>query len=181
MMVPVMGTAGWYRKGLLNYPPQFKIGFLSNNPPACVVLPEVREMMKENMEKRGIGRATNERSGFSIISFGTAPATGAVLLHQCEAACERPDLRFSAVRQGSRSERLRPKTYPNFAGRSQILRSRPFITLALSRSSSPPAERRVRPLSPGTATSIRISSRVLPVLPGPGPRVSCRDGKIHWR
>ena len=32
-MVPVMGTAGWYMKELVKYPPQFKIGFLSNNPP----------------------------------------------------------------------------------------------------------------------------------------------------
>ena len=32
MGVPI-GDAGWYMKELIKYPPQFKIGFLSNNPP----------------------------------------------------------------------------------------------------------------------------------------------------
>src|SRR5262245_49365342 len=33
MAVPVGETAGWYMKELLQYPPQFKIGFMSNT--AC--------------------------------------------------------------------------------------------------------------------------------------------------
>jgi len=57
MMVPVIGTAGWYMKELIKYPPQFKIGFLSNNPPVYDVLPKVREMMEKNADK-GVGRPT---------------------------------------------------------------------------------------------------------------------------
>ena len=57
MMVPVIGTAGWYMKELVKYPPQFKIGFLSNNPPVYDILPKVREMMEKNAEK-GLGRPT---------------------------------------------------------------------------------------------------------------------------
>jgi len=52
MAVPVIGTAGWYMQELIKYPPQFKIGFLTNNPPAYVVLPKLKELM----EKQGIGR-----------------------------------------------------------------------------------------------------------------------------
>jgi hypothetical protein len=54
-MVPVMGAAGFYMKELIKYPPQFKIGFLSNNPPVYDILPKVREMMEKNAE-HGIGR-----------------------------------------------------------------------------------------------------------------------------
>ena len=57
MMVPVVGTAGWYIGELVKYPPQFKIGFLSNNPPVYDILPKVREMMEKNAEK-GVGRPT---------------------------------------------------------------------------------------------------------------------------
>jgi len=41
----------------MKYPPQFKIGFLSNNPPMYNLVPEAQKMMKENMEKRGVGKA----------------------------------------------------------------------------------------------------------------------------
>src|SRR5215510_1287065 len=52
MMVPVIGTAGWYMQELVKYPPQFKIGFLSNNPPVYDLLPKAREAI----EKFGLGR-----------------------------------------------------------------------------------------------------------------------------
>ena len=52
MAVPVMGAAGEYMKELIKYPPQFKIGFLSNNPPIYDLLPKAREAI----EKFGLGR-----------------------------------------------------------------------------------------------------------------------------
>jgi hypothetical protein len=39
MAVPVMSAAGEYMKELIKYPPQFKIGFLSNNPPIYDLIP----------------------------------------------------------------------------------------------------------------------------------------------
>src|SRR5262245_7514052 len=33
MSVPILGAGGWYMQELIKYPPQFKIGFISNNPP----------------------------------------------------------------------------------------------------------------------------------------------------
>jgi hypothetical protein len=41
--VPVMAATGDYMKELVKYPPQFKIGFVSNNPPAYDILPKLRE------------------------------------------------------------------------------------------------------------------------------------------
>lgn len=41
---------------LIKYPPQFKIEFLSNNPPVYNLLPKVQEILKQNMENRGVGR-----------------------------------------------------------------------------------------------------------------------------
>ena len=58
MMVSVIGTASWYMQELVKYPPQFKIGFLSNNPPVYDVLPKMQELLKQNMEKYGVGRPT---------------------------------------------------------------------------------------------------------------------------
>jgi len=58
MAVPVMGSAGEYMRDLIKYPPQFKIGFLSNNPPVYDILPKVRELMEKNMTERGTGRPT---------------------------------------------------------------------------------------------------------------------------
>jgi arylsulfatase A-like enzyme len=43
MAVPVIGTAGDYMKELIKYPPQFKIGFITNNPPVYDVMPKLRE------------------------------------------------------------------------------------------------------------------------------------------
>ena len=56
MAVPVGGAAVWYMQELIKYPPQFKVGFLSNNPPVYDMLPQMREFMLQNMEKRGTGR-----------------------------------------------------------------------------------------------------------------------------
>lgn len=53
--VPLMAAAGLYLKELVKYPPQFKIGFLSNNPPVYDLLPKAREMLEKNVEK-GVGR-----------------------------------------------------------------------------------------------------------------------------
>jgi hypothetical protein len=58
MMVPVMGAAAFYMKELIKYPPQFKIGFLSNNPPVYDLLPKMQDLLKQNMEKNGTGRPT---------------------------------------------------------------------------------------------------------------------------
>ncbi len=57
MMVPIANTAGWYLVELLKYPPQFKVGFLSNNPPVYDALPTLKELIPENVTKHGIGRA----------------------------------------------------------------------------------------------------------------------------
>jgi hypothetical protein len=57
MMTPLMGAGAFYMKELMEYPPQFKIGFLSNNPPMYDLAPKAREMMKKTMEERGVGRA----------------------------------------------------------------------------------------------------------------------------
>jgi arylsulfatase len=52
------GAAGSYIKDLIKYPPQFKIGFLSNNPPVYDLLPKMQDLLKQNMEKNGAGRPT---------------------------------------------------------------------------------------------------------------------------
>src|SRR5262249_24575839 len=52
MIIPTIGAAGDYMKELVKYPPQFKIGFLSNNPPAYDILPKLREMIVTS----GIGK-----------------------------------------------------------------------------------------------------------------------------
>jgi len=54
MAVPLLGTTGWYMKELIKYPPQFKIGFITNNPPIYDILPKAKELM----EKNGAGRPT---------------------------------------------------------------------------------------------------------------------------
>jgi arylsulfatase A-like enzyme len=58
MLVPVMGAAAFYMKELIKYPPQFKVGFLSNNPPVYDLLPKMQELLRQNMEKNGAGRPT---------------------------------------------------------------------------------------------------------------------------
>jgi arylsulfatase len=54
MMVPVANTAGWYLAELFKYPPRFKIGFLSNNPPVYDAAP-FKELLEQSI-KNGIGR-----------------------------------------------------------------------------------------------------------------------------
>ena len=56
MGVPVIGAAAAYMKELIKYPPQFKVGFLSNNPPVYDLLPKMQELLRQNMEKNGAGR-----------------------------------------------------------------------------------------------------------------------------
>jgi len=43
--VPVVGAAGFYMTELVKYPPQFKIGFVSNNPPVYDLLPKAKEFI----------------------------------------------------------------------------------------------------------------------------------------
>lgn len=52
MAVRVGGTLDWYIHELIKYPPQFKVGFLSNNPPIYNLLPAAREAA----EKMGLGK-----------------------------------------------------------------------------------------------------------------------------
>ncbi|MFA5899585.1 MAG: sulfatase-like hydrolase/transferase [Hyphomicrobium sp.] len=58
MGVPIMSASAFYLKELIKYPPQFKIGFMSNNPPIYDLLPKMQEMRKEQFEKNGVGRPT---------------------------------------------------------------------------------------------------------------------------
>ena len=51
MSVPLAGAAGDYLKELIKYPPEFKIGFLNNNPPVYDILPKARRAI----ETMGLG------------------------------------------------------------------------------------------------------------------------------
>jgi arylsulfatase len=53
MLVPVMGTAGWYMQELVKYPPQFKIGFISNNPPLYDLAPKLKELTEKRGQQTG--------------------------------------------------------------------------------------------------------------------------------
>jgi arylsulfatase A-like enzyme len=48
MMVPVGTASAWYMQELMKYPPQFKIGFLSNNPPMYNLVPLLRQARPQN-------------------------------------------------------------------------------------------------------------------------------------
>jgi arylsulfatase A-like enzyme len=52
MAVPLLTTAGWYMKELVQYPPQFKIGFLNNNPPVYDLLPKVKGAIERLQQER---------------------------------------------------------------------------------------------------------------------------------
>ncbi len=53
----VLGETGaWYLKELFEYPPQFKVGFMSNNPPVYDVLPLGELGLKDWLKKHGFGR-----------------------------------------------------------------------------------------------------------------------------
>ena len=54
MDVPVLGATGDYFKELIAYPPQFKIGFISNNPPIYDILPKAKEAI-ERFKSQGRG------------------------------------------------------------------------------------------------------------------------------
>ena len=56
--VPIMAASAFYLKELIKYPPQFKIGFMSNNPPVYDLLPKMQEMRKKVTEEQGAGRPT---------------------------------------------------------------------------------------------------------------------------
>ncbi|WP_199252675.1 sulfatase-like hydrolase/transferase [Chachezhania sediminis] len=56
--VPVIGATSAYIKDLMDYPPQFKIGFISNNPAMYDLAPQAREAMKKIMDENGVGRHT---------------------------------------------------------------------------------------------------------------------------
>ena len=58
MSVPIMAASGFYLKELIKYPPQFKIGFMSNNPPVYDLLPKMQELRKKATEEQGVGRPT---------------------------------------------------------------------------------------------------------------------------
>jgi arylsulfatase len=50
--VPLIGATGSYMRELVKYPPQFKIGFVTNNPPIYDLLPKA----KEALEKYELGK-----------------------------------------------------------------------------------------------------------------------------
>lgn len=47
MSVPLASAAGIYLKDLIAYPPQFKIGFLNNNPPIYDLLPKAEQTLEK--------------------------------------------------------------------------------------------------------------------------------------
>lgn len=53
MGVPIMAASGWYMKELIKYPPQFKIGFISNNPPIYDLLSKIQGMQRQTKDKQG--------------------------------------------------------------------------------------------------------------------------------
>lgn len=55
METQLMSAAAAYMKDLMEYPPQFKIGFISNNPPAYDLAPQARKAFQEMLDKDGIG------------------------------------------------------------------------------------------------------------------------------
>jgi len=56
--VPLMTAAGEYMAELIKYPPQFKIGFVGNNPAMYNLVPQEREEILKIMQERGLGRHT---------------------------------------------------------------------------------------------------------------------------
>jgi arylsulfatase len=56
LAVPLGETAGWYLMELFQYPPQFKIGFMSNNPPVYDVIPMGEMGLKAWLKKHCFGR-----------------------------------------------------------------------------------------------------------------------------
>ncbi len=73
MATPVMGAAGEYMKDLIKYPPQFKIGFLSNNPAPYDLLPKLMEILQKER-----CRPTDPVSWQSSHGFETEPCEGRI-------------------------------------------------------------------------------------------------------
>ncbi|MEM7191675.1 MAG: sulfatase-like hydrolase/transferase [Pseudomonadota bacterium] len=59
MAVPLSATGAQYLLELFEYPPQFKVGFPSNNPPVYDVLPVGEMAVKAWLKKHGFGRFSN--------------------------------------------------------------------------------------------------------------------------
>ena len=55
MWAGVVSSAAAYMQELIKYPPQFKIGFLSNNPPVYDLLPKAKDAL-ERFEQEGLGK-----------------------------------------------------------------------------------------------------------------------------
>ena len=74
MGVPIMAASGWYMKELIKYPPQFKIGFMSNNPPVYDLLPKMQEMRKKTWSSRASAgrRLEMERMRRAVLDLPTA-------------------------------------------------------------------------------------------------------------
>lgn len=63
MAVPAMGEAGWYMKELMKYPPQFKIGFMTNNPPVYDLAPKLEKAEAEHAnDANHNGNGKNEKN-----------------------------------------------------------------------------------------------------------------------
>jgi len=66
MTVPVIGEVGWYMKELMKYPPQFKIGFASNNPPIYDLAPKLQkaeaDRANENHNNNHNANGKNEKN-----------------------------------------------------------------------------------------------------------------------
>jgi len=56
--VPLIEATGFYMKELMKYPPQFKIGFVGNNPAMYNLAPEARGAIEKVLKENGIGRPT---------------------------------------------------------------------------------------------------------------------------
>ena len=66
MGVPIMAASGAYMKDLITYPPQFKIGFMSNNPPVYDLLPQMHKLHQKTWKSRGpAGPRRNEKKGLA--------------------------------------------------------------------------------------------------------------------
>ncbi len=54
MITSMGGAMEAYMRDLIKYPPEFKVGFMSNNPPLYILAPQMKDLMK----KSGAGRPT---------------------------------------------------------------------------------------------------------------------------
>jgi len=54
MITSMGGAMEAYMRDLIKYPPEFKVGFMSNNPPLYILAPQMKDLMKRS----GAGRPT---------------------------------------------------------------------------------------------------------------------------